>query len=149
MSGKKVKGSDPLNKEERSVRMSKVRSSGNQSTEMRVAATLVKLGVRGWTKHPLTVIGKPDFLFSSERVVVFVDGCFWHGCARCARPMPVSRHSFWKSKIEGNKRRDRRIRSRLRSQGFHVIRIWEHSLNSNAWVRRLCKTLELAGRNHF
>jgi len=146
MAAADVKRFDPLSTDERSLRMSKIRSSGNRSTEMRVAATLVSLGIRGWRKHPSEVLGKPDFLFTSERIAVFVDGCFWHGCPHCRRNTPISRRDFWKNKIDGNKRRDRRIRSDLRAQGYQVIRIWEHSLNKHGWLRRLRKALELAGR---
>lgn len=144
-----VKRFDPLTTEERSLRMSKVRSSRNRSTEMRVAAILIRLGVRGWRKHPSEVPGKPDFLFTAERIAVFVDGCFWHSCPRCRRNLPISRRDFWKSKIDGNRRRDARVRAQLRSQGYHVIRIWEHSLNNDVWLSRLRTALKLAGRNGF
>jgi DNA mismatch endonuclease, patch repair protein len=147
MAAADVKRFDPLSTDDRSQRMSKVRSTGNRSTEMRVAATLVSLGIRGWQKHPPEVLGKPDFLFTSERVAVFVDGCFWHGCPYCRRNTPVYRRDFWKSKIDGNRRRDRRIRSDLRAQGYKVICIWEHSLNNRTWLTRLRKALEVAVRH--
>lgn len=122
---------------QRSAQMSKVRAKGNRSTEMRVAARLIRNGVRGWQRHPAGVLGCPDFHFRLKRVVIFVDGCFWHGCSRCARRMPHSRREFWEQKIGANRLRDRKVTRRLKMQGFTVLRIWEHQLNDSRWLTRL------------
>ncbi len=82
---------DPLSEAERSARMARVRGAGNESTEGRVEAALVAAGVEGWEKHPKGVLGKPDFYFPRQRLAVFVDGCFWHGCPVCARRTPTAR----------------------------------------------------------
>jgi len=121
---------------ERSTLMSKVRSRGNHSTERRVEAALVGRGMGGWEKHPRDVPGRPDFFFRELRIAVFVDGCFWHACPKCGR-MPKSNVSFWQAKIDGNRRRDNRVRRCLRRGGFHVVRIWEHQLAEERWLRRL------------
>ncbi len=128
---------DPLSETERSARMAKVRGSGNKSTEGRLEAALLREGIEGWEKHPKGVLGKPDFFFPRHRLAVFVDGCFWHGCPNCARRTPTARADFWREKIEGNRRRDERQRRRLRRQGYHVMRVWEHSLRTDAWLNRL------------
>jgi DNA mismatch endonuclease (patch repair protein) len=144
MSIQRVKRHDPLNPNQRSAQMAKVRGKKNRSTEMRVAAYLIRRGVRGWTRHAADVLGRPDFYFVNERVALFVDGCFWHGCRYCCRNVPHSRRDFWSEKIESNRRRDRRIERLLRSQGYAVVRIWEHSLGTERWMTRLRSALQRA-----
>jgi len=128
---------DPLSEAERSARMARVRGAGNKSTEGRVEAALVTAGVEGWEKHPKGVLGKPDFYFPRQRVAVFVDGCFWHGCPVCARRTPTVRAEFWRGKIDENRRRDEHQRRRLRRQGYHVMRVWEHDIKKGPWLTRL------------
>ena len=142
MAGRIVaKGSDPLTKAERSELMSKVRSRGNQSTEMAVEGVLYASAIRGWIKHPEDVPGRPDFYFSHLKLAVFVDGCFWHACPKCERRTPRSRRHFWADKIDENRRRDRRVRSQLRRLGIRTIRIWEHSAASGNWLPRLLRKI--------
>ena len=131
---------DLLSKAERSVLMGKVRATGNQSTERVVEVALKAVGIKGWRKHPKTVLGKPDFYFNREKLAIFVDGCFWHACPRCGR-VPKSRRAFWLAKIDGNRRRDNRVRRLLRKTGFHTMRIWEHELKTDTWLKRLISRL--------
>lgn len=145
MSREPVKRYDPLSPRERSAQMARVRATGNRSTEMRVAGCLIRRGIGGWRKHPLDITGRPDFCFLKQRVAVFVDGCFWHGCGRCGRNIPRSRRIFWRGKIEANRRRDRRVERALRSQGYVVVRIWEHALGNKRWMVRLLSVLRGAG----
>jgi DNA mismatch endonuclease (patch repair protein) len=84
-------------------------------------------GISGWRMHPAEIAGKPDFVFLKKKIAIFVDGCFWHGCRAC-RNIPRSNRSFWESKIEKNKRRDRKISRRLKKSGWQVLRFWEHDL---------------------
>ena len=137
-----VKRRDPLTPDQRSSQMAKVRARKNRSTEMRVAAHLIKKGFRGWKRHTRGVLGCPDFCFIQQRVAVFVDGCFWHGCPRCRRNVPHSRRAFWKRKIESNRRRDQKVKRILQSQGYKVLRIWEHALTDERWLRKLRVVLE-------
>lgn len=131
---------DTLSKKERSIRMSLVRSSGNKSTELFVEAALKANRIAGWKKHPKGIPGKPDFYFPKQRLAVFVDGCFWHMCPVCDR-LPKSRPEFWHAKIDQNRRRDNRLRRRLRALGFRTMRIWEHELKTTTWLSRLRKRL--------
>ena len=107
----------------RSWVMSRIRGKGNEKTEVRLAKLLRREGIRGWRRH-LPVPGRPDFAFRKQKVAIFVDGCFWHGCPRCFR-LPKQNRAFWKAKIEGNRRRDRTVNGRLRRLGWKVIRIRE------------------------
>lgn len=68
---------------------------------------------------------RPDIVFGPARVVVFVDGCFWHGCPEHAT-WPASNPDFWREKIETNRLRDRDTDERLAAEGWEVVRVWEH-----------------------
>ena len=136
MNKKVVKRHDPMSAEQRSLQMAKVRGTKNRSTEMRVAAYLIRYGFRGWKRHT-KLPGRPDFCFVRKRVAIFVDGCFWHGCPRCRRNLPHSRREFWRHKIDSNRRRDRKIERVLHAQGYSVFRVWEHALSGKRWLSRL------------
>lgn len=114
---------------ERSRLMSRIRGRKNKSTELRLVAILRANKLRGWRRHqPLA--GSPDFAFTDAKVAIFVDGCFWHGCPKCYKP-PASNAMFWAEKVAYNRVRDRRISRHLRSRGWSVLRVWEHSLTRN------------------
>lgn len=129
----------------RSELMSRVRSYGNVTTELKMAKLLRKAGLTGWRRHqPLP--GKPDFVWSRQRVVLFVDGCFWHGHT-CKRNLtPKTNSEKWHEKISGNRKRDTRIRRKLRGQGWKVMRIWECQLTKRptACLRRIQTVLKSA-----
>ena len=61
------------------------------------------------------------------KTALFVDGCFWHGCPKHAT-WPRIRAAFWKSKIEGNRARDRKVNRLLKTKGWKVVRVREHEL---------------------
>ncbi len=68
---------------------------------------------------------RPDIVFTRRKVVVFVDGCFWHGCPQHGE-MPVANRDFWEAKIGGTRERDVKQTSVLTEAGWIVLRIWEH-----------------------
>lgn len=136
---------DPLTPTQRSERMSRVRSSGNKSTEGVVAAKLTEAGLGGWEIHPQGIEGRPDFYFPEYRLIVFVDGCFWHACPLCRRRSPSNRGEFWRAKIEETRRRDSRVRRHLRRDGYHVMRIWEHEARKGSWLRRVLTMIRKHG----
>jgi DNA mismatch endonuclease (patch repair protein) len=131
---------DKLSKDQRSALMAKVRSTGNRSTEGRVEAGLVDAGIAGWEKHPKSIPGCPDFYFPRAQLAVFVDGCYWHACPKCCR-MPASNAEYWNEKIDSNRRRDNRVRRKLRNEGLRVMRIWEHEIKGTSWLKRLSTML--------
>ena len=120
---------DKVDQETRSKIMSSVRSSGNRSTEIRLREILIRHEIFGWREQASDLVGSPDFVFDQEKLVIFVDGCFWHGCPYCYR-RPSSSQEYWDKKVRANVRRDRRVRAKLRRQGWSVLRIWEHSLKN-------------------
>jgi DNA mismatch endonuclease (patch repair protein) len=92
-----------------------------------VGASLGGAGSGGGRRRQ-RVPGRPDFVFWRERVAVFVDGCFWHGCPRHCR-VPEGRREYWEPKIRRNRRRDRAVARELRRRGWAVVRVWEHDLD--------------------
>ena len=113
--------------------MALIRSRGNRDTELRMIALFRGHGITGW-RRGVRLFGKPDFVFRRERVVVFVDGCFWHGCPRHAKK-PKTRAVFWAAKFSRNKERDRLVTRTLRQAGWRVIRVWECDLAGKHWPR--------------
>ena len=117
---------DNLTPEQRSYSMSRIRSERNQTTELRLIEIMRKVGIKGW-RRGIQLLGKPDFVFRKERVAIFVDGCYWHGCAKC-QLRPKSNSDYWTVKMERNRGRDRTVSRVLRKSGWRVLRLWEHSL---------------------
>jgi DNA mismatch endonuclease (patch repair protein) len=68
---------------------------------------------------------RADIAFPRQRIAVFVDGCFWHGCPEHGT-WPKQNADWWHEKIEANRRRDADTDARLGDEGWKVIRIWEH-----------------------
>lgn len=66
-----------------------------------------------------------DIVFPRQKIGVFVDGCFWHGCPDHAT-FPRSNTDYWLPKLTENKERDNRQTDRLRAAGWVVFRVWEH-----------------------
>ena len=121
---------DVFTKSKRSEVMSRIRGSGNRDTELRMIALLRAYGITGWRRDQ-KLFGKPDFVFRRERVVVFVDGCFWHGCPKPKHaPLPKNRSDWWAAKLGRNKQRDQLVTRTLRNAAWHVIRVWECDLSS-------------------
>jgi len=124
--------------------MTRVKSSGNKTTEKRLAELLRKAGLKGWRRH-LPLPGKPDFAWPALKVAVFVDGCFWHGHDCGKNISPRTNAEAWREKIRNNKRRDTRTTRQLRRQGWCVLRIWECRLRNSAEVciSRIRRALEM------
>jgi len=133
---------DWLSREQRSRNMTSIRSKGNATTELAFLRLLRNARISGWRRH-LNLPGKPDFVFRSRRLAVFIDGCFWHGCPRCYR-LPEGNRPYWKAKVLSNRRRDRRRARELRSLNWRVLRVWEHSLKSPVGRERVLSKLRMA-----
>lgn len=127
--------------------MAQIRGRGNRDTELRLVALFRANGIKGWRRHP-KLFGKPDFVFRKERVLVFVDGCFWHRHQGCRFAYtPKSRLDFWMPKFERNIARDKVVTRALRQAGWRVVRVWECDLtpsNRARTVRRMVKILKNA-----
>lgn len=133
---------DVFSKRQRSRIMRSVKNRGNASTENRLTAIFRQCRITGWRRGS-ALPGKPDFVFSKLRLVVFVDGCFWHGCPQ-HRSTPATNASYWREKLAANRRRDRRVDRELASRGWRVLRIWEHELGRKREARLIMR-LKRAG----
>lgn len=122
---------DNLKPEDRRKTMQAVKGKGTK-LERRLFSMLAGMKIKGWKKNASDVIGKPDVAFHSERVAIFVDGCFWHGCPTCKRKLPQTNREYWKRKIERNVRLARSANRKLTRDGWIVVRIWEHEINDPA-----------------
>lgn len=120
---------DVLTKEQRSYNMSRIRGE-NTKPEITLRKLLYSKGLRGYRTRT-SVYGKPDIVFPRFKVAVFVDGCFWHKCPRCF-VRPETNKDFWRTKIDGNVRRDGKVNDRLKREGYKVIRLWEHEVKKDA-----------------
>ncbi len=117
---------DTLTEAERSERMSRVRGKDSKP-EMVVRRLVHGMGYR-YRLHRRDLPGTPDLVFPSRKKAIFVHGCFWHRhpdpACKLAR-LPKSRLGFWKTKLEGNRRRDLENRARLSELGWDVLVVWE------------------------
>ena len=117
---------------------------GRTQTERALASGLWRRGLRYFTHEGFTaltgtrLVGKPDLVFPRKKVVIFVDGCFWHGCSDCGKS-PEQSGQFWVDKIANNRERDCRVTANLEGDGWTVLRIPEHEVRTKA---RLSQTME-------
>ncbi|HEX7479160.1 MAG TPA: DNA mismatch endonuclease Vsr [Polyangiales bacterium] len=99
----------------------------NTKPELLLRGALRRLGIRA-TASAQALPGRPDFVFARKRVVVFVDGDYWHGrrwSVRKKKLASVHNATYWLAKISGNRRRDRKTNAKLRDAGWIVLRFWE------------------------
>lgn len=129
---------------------------GRTRPERALARELWLLGLRYVTpkgyasRYRQRLAGSPDIIFPRQRIVVFVDGCFWHGCQECGR-VPASQ--YWVDKIARNRRRDDDVTAELGRRGWRVIRIAEHRLRTKprraatvAWLSDAVQTSSAGAR---
>ena len=146
---------DIFTKAKRSAVMAAIRGKGNKATELRMIALLRAHGITGWRRQQKLKVERKgsratrpvsvDFVFRSERVCVFVDGCFWHACPRHGT-RPAGNRAFWKAKLDRNVARDRSVSRALRKAGWAVLRVWEHELAARHWPRVAHRVERALGR---
>lgn len=120
---------DNITAEQRQRCMSRNNGKKDTSIEVLVRSALHKRGLR-FRKHVKELPGKPDIVFTRVKVAVFIDGDFWHGYGFSKWKDRLS-SDYWRGKISKNRARDVRNHLVLRSQGWRVIRVWEHSIKKD------------------
>lgn len=75
-----------------------------------------------------------DLVFTRARAVVFLDGCFWHGCPD-HHTAAKTNAGYWADKVEQNRLRDRETDRLLADAGWAVLRVWEHEPVADAAAR--------------
>lgn len=126
------------------ARMQLVKSS-NTGPELRLRRLLHSQGFRYRVNEPLPLKGlrrRSDMTFTAERVVVFVDGSYWHGCPNHFK-LPKSNSDWWRAKIDRNRARDAETTKLLEAEGWRVVRVWECEQPDTGYWRVL---LALASR---
>jgi DNA mismatch endonuclease (patch repair protein) len=110
--------------EKRSALMSRIRGKGTKPE--RIIAGLLRQAGLAFEEHARDLRGRPDIVLRQAKILVFVEGDFWHGWRFPAWRLKLSEQ--WERKIEGNRIRDLRNFQALRRAGWRVIRIWEHQV---------------------
>lgn len=134
----------------RSYVMSRIRKTNSgPERELRAALTAARISFRTYGKLP----GTPDLVLRHSRLVVFVHGCFWHGCPMHYRA-PKSNKTYWSMKLARNKSRDRADSRALRKMGWKQIVIWECQIRRDplkvlARVSKQANVSRRAGRQAF
>lgn len=81
--------------------------------------------------------GKPDIVFTKQKVAVFCDGDYWHGHNWAIRGLPsleeelAGYSEFWRTKILRNIERDEENNKALRALGWTVLRLWESDIKKD------------------
>ena len=129
----------------RSFNMSRIHGKDTKPEE-KVRKYLFSHGFR-YRKNDKTLPGKPDIVFPKYKTCVFVNGCFWHRHEGCKDFVwPKSNEEYWKTKINGNVKRDLRQQQELRSLGWNVIVVWECELKRDRFEATMA-SLEYYIRN--
>lgn len=95
--------------------------------EIRVRRLLFREGFRYRVQYPVPGRSRRsiDIAFPARKLAIFIDGCFWHGCAE-HRNIPANNTQWWAEKIQGNRVRDDETNTHLAKVGWQVLRFWEH-----------------------
>jgi DNA mismatch endonuclease (patch repair protein) len=118
----------------RSAAVSKLMSSikgKNTKPEIALRKYLWKSGLRGYRLNSSELPGKPDIVFKRKKLVIFVNGCYWHGCKICGWTEPKHNTEYWVNKIIKNKNRDIVKQKQLEELGYLVLVIWEHEIKKD------------------
>ena len=136
---------DIFSKKKRSWVMSRIRSQNTKLETMfleKAGGVFYGHGYR-YRKNCRTLPGKPDITFHKQKVAVFIDGDFWHGYnfSKLGKKLPTE---FWRTKIQNNMARDKKVNRQLRKEGWKVLRFWEHDIekNTDRTMRKIVTVLD-------
>ena len=132
---------DKISKKNRSAVMSTIRSKGTKFELDFISAIKQKTNKR-FKLNVKTLKGKPDIVFTKNKLCIFLDSDFWHGW-QYPRWKYLLKNDFWRNKIEANRKRDKKHTRWLRYKGWTVLRIWEHKIKEdiNREIEKILKLL--------
>lgn len=113
--------------------------------EILLSNSLKEYGMTGYRHHCKRLPGTPDICFPEQKLVIFVQGCFWHRCPYCTSGLPKTHSRFWKTKFLRNKIRDKIKRKELKELGWRILSVWECQIkkDTNKVVSRIAKFIEV------
>lgn len=113
--------------------MSRIRSKNTQP-ELAVRKILTKLGWR-YRLHVSKLPGKPDVVIAKKKLVIFINGCFWHQHKGCKRQfIPKTNINYWQKKLQRNVERQKENIKTLKKLRWHVIIVWECQVNNEKYI---------------
>jgi DNA mismatch endonuclease (patch repair protein) len=135
---------DTVSPQRRAEIMSHIRSRDTKP-ELEVRCYLHRAGLR-FRLHKKDLPGKPDLVFPSRRICLFVQGCFWHGCPNCidGTRKVKSNSAYWTDKVKKNQERDKRHSADLEANGWRVLTIWECELRQRGRLAKLLGSILLS-----
>jgi len=103
----------------------------NSKAEVLLRKALWSNGIR-FRIHVKNMPGKPDIVIRKYRLIIVVDGGFWHGFQWQTKKTKLKTNAqFWIPKIERNMQRDRNSRKQLEEAGYTVMRFWDHDIKTD------------------
>lgn len=132
---------DKLTPEQRSLNMSKIHGKDTKS-EVFLRSALFKAGFR-FRKNDKRYLGTPDIFLPHFNAVIFMHGCFWHGHKNCRLfRIPKSNTEYWKTKIDRNIERDKKIVKTYLENCYRVAIVWECSISGKNRRQKLLNVVE-------
>lgn len=125
----KQRDDDRLSVNDRSKLMAKIRSKETK-LELNFIDELERRTRKKFRTYAADILGKPDIVFDKYKVCIFIDSDFWHGW-QYPRWKHLLKNDYWRSKIERNRKRDKRVTHKLRKDGWNVVRLWEHNIKKD------------------
>lgn len=140
---------DKISSDVRSRNMSHIRGK-NTNPEMLIRKALFSRGLRYRIHYHLS--GKPDIVFPTKKIAIFIHGCFWHGHRCNVDHEPKSNSNFWLEKKNRNRRRDKITQKILTREGWKVLVFWECQIlkDSSKVLNHVTKILQdKSGHSYF
>jgi DNA mismatch endonuclease (patch repair protein) len=99
----------------------------NTRPEILIRKALHACGLR-FRLHNKDLPGSPDLVLKKYKVLIFINGCFWHGHKCHLSKVPSTRTDFWLKKISANISRDAHTYQALLQSDWRFAVIWECAL---------------------
>ncbi len=128
-------------------RVMRANKSKDTKPELLLRRALWAAGLRGYRLHKKSLPGRPDIAYTTKKVAIFVNGCFWHRCPHCQLNLPKTNTEFWKAKFARNVQRDQEKQAALIAAGWQLLVIWECKLKKDVphhveAIRKLLKDVK-------
>ncbi|MFI8712839.1 very short patch repair endonuclease [Brevibacillus brevis] len=119
---------DTFTKEQRSKNMKSIRSTGT-TLENKITKELWRRGFR-FRRNVRKLLGCPDIAIQKDKIVIFIDSCFWHSCPIHGR-VPTSNIEYWEKKLMRNRERDIEVTEYYIQKRWNIYRVWEHEIKTD------------------